>query len=260
MLPVLQIGPLALPLPALIPLIAFWIGLEIAERQASLFGASPDSINNTSLVAVLAGLVGARLGYAARSPEAFLASPLSLLALNPQMMDPTGGLIAALLAALLYIKIQRLDLWRTLDAMTGLFSILAVSIGLSHFASGDAFGAPAQVPWAIDLWGETRHPAQVYETLAAVLIAALVWPGRTWALFREIRHPAGAGTGLRFWTFLGLSAAARLFLETFRGDSVLLWNSIREAQGIAWLVLGICLWQIGKRLDSQPAEPERSRV
>jgi len=47
--------------------------------------------------------------------------------------------------------------------------------------------------------------------------------------------------GQRFLTFLTLSAGARLFLEAYRGDSVL-WGGFRSAQVIAWLILAICLW------------------
>ena len=253
MLPILQIGPLALPAPALILLLGFWIGLDLAEKQAHFFDVEPGPIYNLALVGAIAGLVGARIVYAAQSPGPFLENPLNLLTPRPQMLDGTGGVIIGLLAALTYGWLRKLPLWPTLDAATSLFSALAVTLGLAHFASGDAFGAPAHLPWAISLWGEQRHPSQVYETLAALLIAAIVWPGRPVARYSRARP------GFRFWTFLALSAAARLFLETFRGDSILVWNTFRQAQLIAWPVLAVSLWQIGRRLEPQPlpVEPEK---
>jgi prolipoprotein diacylglyceryltransferase len=69
-----------------------------------------------------------------------------------------------------------------------------------------------------------------------------VWPGN-----RLARCAAGR-PGLRFWVFLALSAAARLFLETFRGDSTIVLNMFRQAQLIAWPVLAVSLWQVGRRL------------
>jgi phosphatidylglycerol:prolipoprotein diacylglycerol transferase len=250
MLPVLQIGPLALPTPALLLLLGFWIGLDLMEKYAHSFGADSRQIYNMTLVALLAGLAGARLVYAAHSPGIFFENPLDLLAPRPQMLDAAGGVAAGLLAAFGYGLLRKLPLWSTLDAVVTLFSILAVTLGLVHFASGEAFGAPARLPWAIELWGEQRHPAQVYETLAALLIAAAVWPGG-----RIARHTS-ARPGFRFWTFLAFSAAARLILETFRGDSSLVWNAFRQAQLIAWLVLAISLWQIGRRLEPQDALPD----
>lgn len=247
MLPILQIGPLAVPAPALIVLLGFWIGLELMEKQASYFNVEPGPLYSLILVSVIAGLLGARFVYALRAPAAFLVNPLNLLALLPQMFDPTGGVLAALLAGLVYRWVKHMPLWPNLDALTSLFAVLGVALGLAHFASGDAFGAPTQVPWAINLWGEMRHPSQVYEVLAALLIAAAVWPH-----LRALPRLAQARPGLRWWIFLALSAGARLFLETFRGDSMLLLNVFRTAQVIAWLVLALSLWQIGRRL-SPPA-------
>ncbi len=254
MLPVVQIGPLALPAPQLILLAGFWIGLELTEKQAERFHAASGPIYNMTLVAVLAGLVGARLAYAAQYPSAFLAAPLNLLTPRPQMLNGSGGLVIGLLAALLYGWFKKLPFWPTLDAATTLFSVMGVTLGLAHFASGDAFGAPSHVPWAIELWGELRHPSQVYETLAALLIAAAVWPGS-----RLARYASGR-PGLRFWVFPALSAAARLFLETFRGDSIIVLNMFRQAQLIAWLMLAVSLWQIGRRIGAleEPHSPAPS--
>lgn len=247
MLPVLNIGPLAVPAPAFILLFGFWIALETAEKQAILFKASSRHIYNLILTGILAGLAGARLAYAVQSPQAFMMSPLSLLSPRAEMIDPTGGIIAAAMAAAAYIWLRKVDIGPTLDALTTFFSILAVTLGVSHFASGDAFGAPAQLPWSIHLWGELRHPSQVYETLLALGIAALVWPGH------RIARISLSRPGLRWWAFIALSAAARLVLESFRGDSTLLFNFLRQAQVLAWLILAISLWQMGAQISTRQA-------
>lgn len=245
MLPVINIGPLALPAPALLVLLGFWLGLELAEKQAPLFGVEPARVYHLVLAALLAGLVGARLAYAAQAPAAFLENPLNLLSPRPELLDGAGGLAAALLGGLAYLWRKHIPLWPALDALTGLLAVLGVALGLSHLASGAAFGAPAQVPWAIELWGAKRHPSQVYETLAALLAAAITWPSQPAA--RVSLQPGRAG--LRFWAFIALSAAARIFLEAFRGDSLLLAGSLRLAQLIAWAVLALSLWQIGRRIN-----------
>jgi prolipoprotein diacylglyceryltransferase len=192
---------------------------------------------------LVAGVVGARLSYAAQSLPAFAASPGSLFMPTPSMLDPQGGLLMGLLAATIYGSRKGLKLWPTLDALTPGLAIFMSGLALAHLASGDAFGAPANLPWAIELWGERRHPSQVYELILAIAIAVAVWP----------RYPANATparstpAGLRFLAFLALSAAARLFLETFRGDSTLLAGRIPAAQVLAWLLLALCLWLIGRK-------------
>ncbi len=47
---------------------------------------------------------------------------------------------------------------------------MMLAVPLANLASGDAFGAPSSLPWAIELWGAARHPVQIYEAVAAGLI------------------------------------------------------------------------------------------
>lgn len=251
MLPMINIGPLALPAPQLLLLIGFWVGLDLAEKQSSYFKVDSGKLMNLILISLVAGMLGARLIFAAQAPAAFLDSPLNLLAPRPDMLDATGGWVAAGLSGLIYGRARKLPLWSTLDALTTLFIGLSVTLGLSHLASGDAYGTSARLPWSIDLWGELRHPSQVYETLAVLLVASAVWPGGkiSYATLR----PGYAG--LRWWTFLAMTAGTRIFLEAFRGDSILLWDALRQAQAVAWVVLAISLWQIGQRIQKSEAAP-----
>lgn len=251
MLPVTNIGPVALPAPQLLLLIGFWLGLDLAEKQSPYFKVDSGKLMNLILISLVTGMLGARLIYAIQAPTAFLDSPLNLLALRPDMLDATGGWAAAGLTGLIYGRARKLPLWPTLDALTTLFIGLSVTLGLSHLASGDAYGAPARLPWSIDLWGELRHPSQVYETLAALLVASTVWPGGK--ISSATLRPGYAG--LRWWAFLAMTAGTRIFLEAFRGDSMLLWDALRQAQAVAWVVLAISLWQIGRRIQKPEAAP-----
>ena len=245
MLPILHIGPIAVQTPGLLLLLGFWFGLELAERHAVLRNQAPGKLYNLVFISLIAGIISARLGYAAQYPTAFLQSPLGLLSLSPQMLNPEVGLLAAILASLIYIQRSKLPLWTILDTLTSLLAVLAVAQGLAHLASGQAYGSPAGLPWSIDLFGALRHPTQVYEILLALVILAVVWPLPANPLEQRIYTQPGA----RLWLFLGLSAAARIFLEAFRGDSMFILGGLRQAQVVAWLVLAFCLWQLGKRLS-----------
>lgn len=248
MLPVIHIGPLALPAPQLILLLGFWIGLELTVKLAPTYRIEPGKLYNLVLVALLAGLIGARLAYAAHYPAAFRENPASLLALRPDMLDTSGGWLTAILAGLTYGTYRKTLSWSMLDALTTLLAVLGIVAGLAHLASGDAFGAPAQLPWAIDLLGEKRHPSQIYEILAALIVAVIIWPRKH--ISTQFIQPGQEG--LRMWAFLALSAVAQIMLETFRGDSILLWNTFRLVQILAWGVLAVSLRQIGKRIKAHP--------
>jgi len=158
MLPTLQIGPLAIQTPGLILLLCLWLGLTLAEKQGIKKGFDPGKMYNLSFIVIVAGVVGGRVAYVLQYPQAFLASPLSIISLNVTLFNLWGGIGAALIAALWYGQKAGFPLWSTLDVFTPAFAILAVAIGLAHLASGSAYGSPTALPWAIELWGARRHP------------------------------------------------------------------------------------------------------
>ncbi len=250
MLPVVDLGPLSIQTSGLLLLIGVWVGLLRTERYARKLGLDANQIYNLAAIGLISGLVGARLAYAAQNAPAFSRNLLALLSLKPEMLDPLAGMAVGLLTAFIYGQQKKVPFWPTLDAFTPAAAIIMIVIGFSHLASGKAFGAPANLPWSITLWGTERHPTQIYEILAAIVIAALIWP-------RE--HQKWAGTpGVRFLILLAASAGARLFLEAFRGDSLLIFTSLRIAQVVAWLILAGVLWLIARRLSSQAGQPAES--
>ena len=217
-------------------LAALWIGLTLSERRAGRHGIPKEALNNLLYYSVLGYILGGRLLFALANLSAFTQSPLSLFSLNIDLFDPLGALVSALLVAFIYGQRQKLPLWPALDALTPLFAVLWIGISLSHLAAGTAFGSPTTVPWGIELWSATRHPTQVYELIASLLIFAVIW-------FRKPSIPPGAS----FLLFVALIAGSRLFLEAFRGDSTLVLGGLRLAQVIAWIVLAAALL-IGERV------------
>ena len=239
MLPTLQIGPLVLQTPGLALLLSLWLGLTLSERRAPRHNIPAEALYNLAFYGLLAGMLGGRLVYAGLHLSAFLESPASLVSFNPGLFDAAGGLISAALAGAIYLRRRKLPAWNVLDALTPLFAALFVGAGLANLASGNGFGLPADLPWAIDLWGARRHPSQVYETLAALLVLG-------WAMGAR-PQPAGQ----RFLTFAVLSAGSVLLLHAWRGDSQLMLGLVRQTQAGAWLVMALALIA-GDRLRAGP--------
>ncbi len=244
MLPVLHIGSLALQTPGLILLLGIWLGLSTAEKMAPRLRISANHIYNLVLVGFISGVLGARLAYGIQFFSIFLTEPFSLFSLTATMLNEEAGLAAGGIAALVYANRKKLALWPTLDTLAAGASVFAIAWHLANFASGNAFGAPTAVPWAIDLWAERRHPVQLYEMLAAIIIFVSLFP----------RKHTPSIPGLLFWSWIGYSALARVFLEFFHGDSATLFWNIHTAQLIAWSIAGIALWQIGIRHHTIPQQ------
>ncbi len=232
MFPILQLGPLAIQLPGLFLLIGVWVAISIIEKEASRRDLSTSTMSNLILLGLVVGIMGARLWYALRFIDVYLENPLSLFSLNPSTLASEEGILTGLLAAWIYGQRKSLPLWSTLDALAPGLAVFGIAVGFSHFSSGDAFGAPSSVPWAIELWGEQRHPSQIYELLFAALILFIIWRVRTWDTF----------PGFTFLSWVGMAAAARLFLEAFRGDSVIILGSVRSAQVVSLAILLGAMW------------------
>ncbi len=217
--------------------IAAWVGLTFAEKRAERYGLNKDELNNITFYGLLAFIIGGRLSFILQNISTFIKSPSGIVSINPDIFDPIGAVAIALIVMLAYGQRRSLSLWPTLDALTPFFAILLVSIGLSHLAAGTAFGKETNLPWGIDLWNATRHPTQIYETLASLLIFGLLW-------FQK-QNPR---PGILFLTFAALTAAAHLFIEAFRGDSAFIFNSLNQNQVTAWIILTACFITIEIRI------------
>jgi phosphatidylglycerol:prolipoprotein diacylglycerol transferase len=232
MFPILQLGPIAIQLPGLFLLVGLWVAINIIEKEAPRRNLAVTALSNMILLGLVFGVVGARLWYAIRYIDVYLGNPLSLFSLNPSTLASGEGILTGLLAAWIYGQRKGLPLWLTLDTMAPGLAVFMIALGLSHLSSGDAFGAPSSVPWAIELWAELRHPSQIYEIILAVLIFFILWRIRTWDTF----------PGFAFLSWIAMSAGARLFLEAFRGDSVIILGGIRSAQVVSMVVLLMAMW------------------
>lgn len=247
MLPYLRLGPFLLQTSGLALILGVWVGSWLAEKEAARLRLKPDLVYNLIFSGLVSGLMGARLAYAIRFLDTYLQNPLSLFSLNPNTLSPYEGLLIGLLVALIYGQRKGLGLHPTLDALAPGLAAFMAFLGLAHLLSGDAYGAPTNtLPWRIYLWSEYRHPSQAYEILAAsgILLVAL-------------RRPLGApGRGLNFLWVVALSSGARVFLEAFRGDSLIWVGGFRAAQVVGLMILAATLWLM-RNWAHPPANPER---
>ena len=224
MLPVIHIGPLSIQARGLILLLAFWFAAEATERGAKRLGLRSDHVYNFAFWAGLAGLLGARLGYVLEYWSVYQNNLGAVFELNLNTFSPLAGVFVASVVAYACAQRKGMANRRWLDALTPGFSVFACGLALADWASGEGYGAPALLPWSIELWGELRHPTQVYQLLAVIAIGLVV--------LRSSRPFEGA----RFGIFVTFYAASRLLIEAFHGDSVT-FAGVRVVQ--VWSLLAI---------------------
>lgn len=219
--------------------VAAWLGLTLAERRTERHSISKEDLNNITFYGLIAFVIGGRLSYVLQNISAFTKSPLGVVSINPDLFDLFGALAVAFIVVFAYGQRKQLDFWSILDALTLFFAVIAIGLGLSHLAAGTAFGLPTDLPWGIDLWNATRHPTQIYDTLASSLILFLLWQSKP--------NPR---PGVTFLSFTMLTSISQLTLQAFRANYTVVINGFRQEQILAWVTLLACFILLEIQLKS----------
>ena len=244
MFPFVRLGSWLIQTPFLALLVGLWGGMILLEHESKRLKLNPSMVANLVIYSTVAGIIGARLGYALQFRALYASKPLSLLALTPTTLSPSMGFLVGLIAFWILIDHQNLPVRPALDALAPGLALLMVFLGASHILSGDAYGAPTRVPWAIRLWNDYRHPSQFYETFTGLIIFLVILK----------RFPKPDGAGLNFGLTIALTAASRVFLETFRGDSVFWPAGFRAAQVIALVLMAVGFYWMRRWMIVDPRQ------
>jgi phosphatidylglycerol---prolipoprotein diacylglyceryl transferase len=200
MIPFLHLGPITLPTFGLMVATAMICAFFVMRADLKRRGIEVDA---ETLVAIpsLAGMVGAKLYHVLESPRELIADPVGQL-FTSYGFAWFGGLIAGLLAFIYLGYRYRIPLLTLFDAASPA-AALGYGIGrIGCLLSGDGdYGIPSNLPWAMSFPNgvvpttQRVHPTPIYEFLAAVFIAWLLWRlgGRQAAT--PIARPGGDGIG-----------------------------------------------------------------
>jgi phosphatidylglycerol---prolipoprotein diacylglyceryl transferase len=102
MFPMIHLGPLLLQTAGLVLILSFWLGSSLTEREAYRFGIQASVVNNGIILALVTGLLGARLVYVTRYLNTYLANPAGIFSLNPSALATPEGIVIGVLAAGFY--------------------------------------------------------------------------------------------------------------------------------------------------------------
>ena len=248
----ITIGSFSIPTYGILVALGFLAGIWLTTRLARRVNITSETVLNLGVFCALAGIVGAKALMIAMGPE-YREHPMEIFTMATLQSAGIfyGGLIAALLAAIWYMRRNHLPYLLTADQF-------APGVALGHgigrlgcFAAGCCWGRPANVPWAVtftnpdaviaaDRLGIPLHPTQLYEALAEWIISCIL------ILFLLRPHKNGQILGL----YLALYGVARLTVEFYRehdfSNPLGLGLSLEQWIAVALAIVGIGLY-VGAR-------------
>ena len=223
-----HIGPIPIRAYALCILTGVFVAVWWSDRRYRARGGEPEVVLDVAIVAVPAGIIGARIYHVLSSPEAYFG-PNGDLALIPQVwlggLGIWGGIAGGVLAGVLLLRHRGLRVAPLADAVAPAL-LVAQAIGrLGNWFNQELYGAPTTLPWGLQIddahlpAGSTYppvtlfHPTFLYEALWNLAGAALVvWIGRRMLARR------GLTGGRLLWVYLMVYTAGRVWIEMLRID------------------------------------------
>lgn len=228
-------------------LAAFALAVWLTRRRMRTMDIPADHLWTQTALAAVAGIVGARAWYVVEYRHVFPSPSADFGRWLTQAADLDrggavyfGGLLLAGAVLVLHTWRARVPLAGWADCVApGLLAAQAVG-RIGCLLNGCCYGAPCDLPWAVQHGGRLVHPTQLYETLACAVLALVAL---------RLRPGGGMASGFALlgyavWRFLnemlrgdyGINLGQGFSLSPFHLTSAQ-WFCLPLAAAGAWLML-----------------------
>lgn len=272
----IDLGFLTLHYYSLMWIVAFVLGWFIMAKIFKIDGASKELLDPLFLYTFVGAIAGARLGeYVFYDPMAFIERPLEVFL--PIIYSPGdswlflqdykfvgfmglashGAAVGLLIAMYLFTRKHlkgKSMLW-IVDRLAIVVPIGGAFIRVGNFINSEIVGKPTDVAWAVLFQNQSpdygpivpRHPAQLYEAIAYVILFGVMW-----YIYRYTKKKYQ--TGFLFGFFFMSLWLIRFTVEFFKEDQGVEWvadtlgMSLNNGQvlSIPLIILGIIILATSK--------------
>ena len=238
----LQFGPLTIRWYGILMAAAMALGLWLAYRDARRRHLDPESLLKAAELALLGGLVGARLYYVLFNLDYYSLYPAKIFAVWEGGLAIHGGVIGGILVGGGYAWRRGLPVAMYLDIAA---PSMAIGQGIGrwgNFFNEEAFGTPTNAPWKLFISPAHRplpyaqeeyfHPAFLYESVWNLGVFVI--------LYFVLRDRLARAPGALFLSYVGLYSLGRLMTEAIRTDALML-GPLRVAQLVSLIGIGLAV-------------------
>jgi len=260
-----DLGGLHVPLIAISSYAAFLdlgivVGLLLFYWQARRAGFDPNKLVDVLILAVVAGLVGARLVFVLAHLADYITNWRLLFYGWQGGLSIYGGLLLGALAVALYARRQELDFWALADLSAPALALGGAVVCLGYLLSGYYYGAVTHSPFSLNLPDLGSLYAPRYPTQIIMIVFNLVLFAVLWALRGRLPF-----TGFLFLIYLLFSSLARYALEFLLGNITYLgpfsYTQVLSLLAVALtVVLGYLLWARQREWGEEEEDEEPEEV
>lgn len=222
-----------------------------------------DNLDSLLVYVIVGTILGARLGHCFfYEPSYFLKHPIEILLpiekvagvykfVGYKGLASHGGSIGVLIAMILYCRKYKVKFLWLLDKMAIGVPVTAAFIRLGNFMNSEIYGKPTNGNWGIVFQRDDmipRHPTQLYEAFAYLLIFGIV-------LYLYKTETIRKTDGLIFGSFLTLMFVARFIIEFFKENQESFENNMLINMGqilsIPFILMGLTLiiWKSKEKIE-----------
>ncbi|EHJ01016.1 Prolipoprotein diacylglyceryl transferase [Clostridium sp. DL-VIII] len=217
------------------------LGILISNYNCKWRDVDYDNLLNIVLLAIPIGIIGARLYYVVFEFDNYKDNIMDAFNIRNGGLAIHGGLIFAIVTALIYTTRKKLSFIRFADVAAPSI-ILAQALGrwgnfFNQEAHGDAVSYefikhfPMFIQNGMNINGVYYNPTFLYESVWNILIFIILM-----IMLRKSKT-----NGIVFFSYIGLYSIGRFVIEGMRTDSLMLGN-IRMAQLVS--LAGVVIWII----------------
>ncbi|NNL68410.1 MAG: prolipoprotein diacylglyceryl transferase [Acidimicrobiia bacterium] len=231
-----DIGPLRVNFYGLAIALGVIAAIWLATRRFEQRGGDPKTIERASIIAVVTGIVGARIGYVITHPQA-RESVFDALRIWDGGLAFFGGLLAGGIAMIWVMRREGANIADVADSVAPAVP-LAQAIGRwGNYFNQELFGRPTDLPWGLEIGENNRpqeyldsatfHPTFLYESLLNLIVVGII-------LWVEKRFKPAPGS--LFTVYLVLYGIVRFLMELLRTDTTFRLAGLSRNGWIAILV------------------------